>query len=386
MRSARKKLDRLFRLALLGAAAAGGAAAACSSSSGGGTAPEADAAAHDATLSDAPAYEDSPLLGSDAIIPDALPPCDAGSPVLIASNNCEDYFAVGCLKPADDAGNFTTVTCSILCPQPERPGTTPWSCSVYTGLTEAGPRDAGADGDADVYVPDLSDAAPPGKFVVQCEWCNGGGRRPPGFAPRAPRAAAGVVGRYLAGMGQLEAASVTAFRQLRRELLAHRAPRGLVARTARATEDEIRHARAMRRLAARFGAKPARASAPEQPVRSLEEIARDNAVEGCVRETYGALVTAWQAHHAADARIARAMRTIAREERAHAVLSWELARWLDARLDADARARVAAARAAAVAELAAAATPVPGELMRAAGLPSAAEARALLNGLAPLWA
>lgn len=50
-----------------------------------------------------------------------------------------------------------------------------------------------------------------------------------------------------------------------------------------------------RRLAARYGATAPRPRVERAPVRSLEDIAVENAVEGCVRETFGALVGAWQA-------------------------------------------------------------------------------------------
>jgi hypothetical protein len=47
----------------------------------------------------------------------------------------------------------------------------------------------------------------------------------------------------------------------------------------------------------------------------------DNAVEGCVRETFGAAVGLWQAKQAGDAKVAKAMRQIAPDELIGARLS-----------------------------------------------------------------
>jgi hypothetical protein len=55
-----------------------------------------------------------------------------------------------------------------------------------------------------------------------------------------------------------------------------------------------------RELALRHGACSLPGAAAPRPVRSLEDIAVENAVEGCVRETYAALL----AHHHADVRVA----------------------------------------------------------------------------------
>jgi hypothetical protein len=56
-------------------------------------------------------------------------------------------------------------------------------------------------------------------------------------------------------------------------------------------------------------------------------VALENAVEGCVRETYGAALACACAARAADARVRDVMRSIARDECKHAELSWKLAAW-----------------------------------------------------------
>jgi hypothetical protein len=136
------------------------------------------------------------------------------------------------------------------------------------------------------------------------------------------------------------------------------------------------------RLARGAGAIPQLDDADDAPVPSLEELARANAVEGCVRESWGALVATWQARAAADASVRAAMQRIAPDETAHATLSRAIHRWAMSRLDDGARDRVRAARDAAIAELATTALAAPSpELERVAGLPDAVTAARLFDGL-----
>src|SRR5262249_806141 len=135
-----------------------------------------------------------------------------------------------------------------------------------------------------------------------------------------------------------------AFRRLARELRAHGAPRALVRRAEKAARDEIRHARATAALARRHGGRPAKPRVAPRKIRSLARIARENAIEGCARETFGALVATGQAEAARDPRIRKAMRTIARDETSHAALAWDVARWIEPRLRPATRARLAQAR------------------------------------------
>lgn len=218
--------------------------------------------------------------------------------------------------------------------------------------------------------------------------CTGGcatGRRPYGFCPAALETRA--LGKYFAQLSELEAASVDAFRILRDELHAHGAPKRLVKAAGRAARDEIRHARATRALARRSGGLPEPLAKARAPHRSLEAVAHENAIEGCVRETFGALLATWQAKAATDPLVRAAMQRISRDETRHAALSWQVQRWLDTRLDRPARERVAKARSAAALELLQAiraeATPSFGERI---GLPPAPLAHALASELSSaLW-
>ncbi|MBX3193222.1 MAG: ferritin-like domain-containing protein [Labilithrix sp.] len=190
-------------------------------------------------------------------------------------------------------------------------------------------------------------------------------------------------GSLLARAAFYEAGSVGSFVRLARELRVHGAPRELVSRAVGAARDEVRHARAMRRLAERRGATVVRPPRAPRAVRPLEDVARENAVEGCVRETHAALVALHQASCARDEAVREAMSGIARDEIGHASLAWAVAEWAEARLDPSARERIASSRAAAIEELRAVEAPdATPEARRALGLPEAAAARALATELA----
>lgn len=59
-------------------------------------------------------------------------------------------------------------------------------------------------------------------------------------------------------------------------------------------------------------------------VRALDEILRENVLEGCVNETYSAVVATHQADHAPSDRLRAVFRAIAADERAHAALSYRI--------------------------------------------------------------
>ena len=225
-------------------------------------------------------------------------------------------------------------------------------------------------------------------IVFTCIGCpGGGGRRPAGLVNVPPARASSQVGAYFAEMGRIEAASVRAFADLARELLAHGAPEALVTCARASAGDEVRHARAMRRLAGRFQARPGNVEIRARRPRSLVALARENAVEGCVRETFGALVNAWQARCAEDPEVRAEMQVVARDELRHAALAWEIGAWLSPRLTPAERRSVARAQRRAVARLVGEIGEETGEtLRRVAGLPNAVQARALARGLeGHLW-
>jgi hypothetical protein len=195
------------------------------------------------------------------------------------------------------------------------------------------------------------------------------GRRPVGLCT-APAAARGGAGPYLADAARLEAASVHAFARLARELAVLGAGPTLVGAAVRAAHDEVRHAARMTGLAQRWGVEPTAPVVAELPLRGALAVALDNAVEGCVRETYGALVAHHQAQTALDPELRAALSEIAVDETRHATLSWQVASFLEPRLSPDERALVARARRAAVHQLLAEVEHGPrGAMARILGLP-----------------
>ncbi len=183
-------------------------------------------------------------------------------------------------------------------------------------------------------------------------------------------------GAQLAAMAELEAASVPAFDRLARELAMWGAPSELVERARRAMRDEVRHARVMTALARQHGHTPRAIAVPPLPCRSLAAIAHENAIEGCVREAYGALVATFQAERARPA-LRRAFQAIAIDERAHAELAEDVHAWILGRLDAASREAVERARE--LAELELRASLASSRPCHELGLPNGAEAVALCD-------
>jgi hypothetical protein len=230
-----------------------------------------------------------------------------------------------------------------------------------------------------------------GTATVLCTYfvyCGEGGRRSAGLVSRGECESNDDVAAWFASMAHSEAASVTSFLRLQEELARHGAPTELRARLWDAARDEVRHARAMRRLARDKGIEPKHPEHVKVDARDLEALARENAVEGCVAETWSALLCAWQARHCKSAELAEILRGIAEDETRHAELAWAIDAWARARLDDDACDRIDAARREAAQRLVAIASELGGLGMRdALGLPRPAAARTLASGLqAALWA
>jgi hypothetical protein len=212
--------------------------------------------------------------------------------------------------------------------------------------------------------------------------CNPGsaseGRRPAGLVQPCTFEATSAIGAWLAEAAWLEAASIPAFIYLARELDMHGAPGALARLALAAVRDEIRHARMMNAMAARFGGRPPLAKVDAPRPRSLEDMAIENAIEGCVRETWGAIVAMWQAERARDRELRAVFRSISKDEARHSALAWAVDSWLSTRLPDAAKKRVADARVHAVREL------FEGEqsihsVHAMLGLPIGADARALVS-------
>ncbi|MDB4947126.1 MAG: putative lipoprotein [Labilithrix sp.] len=312
-------------------------------------------------------------------------PCAATDFTPATPDTCGDYYRYPCGLPPDLTirGDcyFSVNDCNALCPDIH------YACRATEGYCSTNQGDAGVplDGGA----PDggtqnghvIPDEA--GAVVIDCSVCPGSpGRVPAGLAPASATVAATRLGAYFAQAARLEAASVTAFLRLERELESLGAPRELCASAREAARDEARHTRAMARLARRHGGRYERPVVADVPVRSLLAVAEENVVEGCARETFSALLAAYQAEHAEDPDVARVMRGIADDEARHAALSWAIARWSFERLGPADRQRLAAAWQRAMDGVAEAVDPFAGT----AALPGAAVREALVRELRPLGA
>jgi hypothetical protein len=211
------------------------------------------------------------------------------------------------------------------------------------------------------------------------------GRRPEGL--ERTRTNGQGVGAFFARAAYLEAASVVAFERLAKELRAHGAPEDLVRAALDAAADEVRHARATKKIAEKWGAHMPEVHVEDREVRDLFSIAIENAIEGQVRETFGALVATYQASRAADRPIARAMKQISEDETRHASLAWRVAEWIEARLTEHERAEIARARENAARELRRdLEISEDADVIRYAGMPSVRDALALFDAASPaLW-
>lgn len=184
------------------------------------------------------------------------------------------------------------------------------------------------------------------------------------------------VATYLARAAFYEAASADAFTHLVHALRHHRAPRALLRACREARADELRHARAAETLAERHGATVVRpTSAPVLP-RSLEALAIENVVEGCVGESFGVVVGMWQAAHAPTEELRAFYNKIVADEARHAALAWRVDAFLRAHLDRAANARVDRAREEALVRLG---RSLDAPAVDGVGLPSKRDAQRLLD-------
>jgi hypothetical protein len=230
----------------------------------------------------------------------------------------------------------------------------------------------------------------PGRANVTCSYvtCSNDGRRPEGLVEARVPQAGDALGALFAHAAWLEAASVPAFLRLAEELKAHGAPEALVKAARRCAGDEVRHTRQMQALAHRHGATMPEVELPPFEPRSLEAMLLENAVEGCVRETFGAFVAGWQGRTANDPQVRGTLRAIARDEVRHAELAWAVDAWAREHLGAAQRERLLEAKRDALRLLG---EEVDGHhpsapLIHEAGMPSRAQAQVLFQGLTGLVA
>ena len=137
-----------------------------------------------------------------------------------------------------------------------------------------------------------------------------------------------ILGQYLADMAAMETAAITAFEYLARELEAYDAPQALITRAREAVVEETRHAEMAGLLSASYDADMPEVRVDDFCLRSLYEIALENAVEGCVNETFAAACGLWQSESAELEVFRQVIGHITEEEMGHAELSWDIHQWV----------------------------------------------------------
>ena len=188
-------------------------------------------------------------------------------------------------------------------------------------------------------------------------------------------AAGSSLGEALAELAHFEACSVTAFERLAEDLEAHGAPLALLRRCRAAARDEARHRELVLALANMNGlsceAEVPAAEAARLPATPLA-LALENVIEGCVRESWGAVSMLWLSkllpQHGS------LFRSIARDEARHAELSFAVDAWLSRLLTSEQRTAVEQARRNAVQELLGS---PPALLLAACGVEADTQAAAL---------
>jgi hypothetical protein len=377
----RRRLRRAFGMALL-AGAVPAALYACSDETtltpvDGGLEAQSDSAAQSALDAPTDVLMD---VGADAVTPTGDAACaarltfvdggvgDAADDADASSMDAEANELCHVLMPCGLPSNLGAVGCEIVSLAPNG------NASLDAAIGCQAIEDAGCS--AGVFQP-----AGPLTLKCDCEIFVGGGRRPARLRRVARVRATDALGDYLARMAHEEAASVRAFETLGVELAGLGGPAELVRGATRAAKDEVRHARVLGGAARARGAEPPKPRCRRSTRRrDLETVARENAVEGCVHETYGALLAHWQARHAEDPELRRAFERVAVDETRHAALAWAIARWADTRLDDAARRRVLRAQRRAIRELARRLERAPSPAVIAtAGVPDRAQAGALFG-------
>jgi hypothetical protein len=139
----------------------------------------------------------------------------------------------------------------------------------------------------------------------------------------------------------LEHASIASFAALALDLMGLGAPADLVARAHAAALDEARHARLCYALAAAYDGDalgPAALAIPRRDPPAFASLVVDTFVDGCLGETIATLEAEHALAHATEPAVRAALTEIARDEAAHAELSFATLAWLVTRGGAAARA------------------------------------------------
>lgn len=266
-----------------------------------------------------------------------------------------------------------------------------WHCSIpfdyvraVNGLNSPGPSatdaDAASDGSTILNCP-----ATPEEVIVTCSnYCEG---RFTDGAPLPATLAPITTAKYFERCAHFEWVSVSSFRRLASELSVHGAPSNLIHRARSFAYDEVRHTQQMEALVSEAGGNVvARARVSPLPIRPLLEMALENAIEGCVRETFGALIACVRAKRAHSPLVREIMNEIADDESRHSELGFEILEWSRAQLSAEENVYINVALESAIVDLETWET-LPSHIVAELGDPTPSERRPLIETLrARVWA
>lgn len=321
-------------------------------------------------------------MGLAAVLASVLQGCCTGSVCGCEASTFEDTRTTTVSDERLDLladGDLSDADCEKLCRDLSFDATV-LSCRDL-GISSQAEGGAGAGGGPVVSPHDIECHL---EEIAYCE-----GRRHAAVRARAVGRGPSEVAAWLTRAAQCEASSARTFALLASELRALGAPVSLVEAARRAAVDEVRHARAMDACAsARRATRRSEIPRARRIRRGLFELALENAVEGCVRETFAALVAMHQAERAESPAIRAAMRPIAADEIRHGELAWAIHRWALTQLDEGGAAALRRAVREAGEQLAsgAAAAPIGAPARRALGLPDPSRSAALARAAAvALW-
>jgi hypothetical protein len=176
-----------------------------------------------------------------------------------------------------------------------------------------------------------------GNRVIGCysSFC-GVGRADPGSSS----ASAGIgLGKSFAAMAANEVEAVFAFEQLSRELAQHGLDDSFIEAALKSALQEREHAEVMSRATRATGGS-FEVQRNEFESRTAFEIAKDNAVQGCVREHFGSLVGLFQSVNATSSLVRHSMAAVTKDEISHGAFSMELAQKLESLLTVSERRHV----------------------------------------------
>jgi hypothetical protein len=133
-------------------------------------------------------------------------------------------------------------------------------------------------------------------------------------------------------LGQLEHASIAAFARFAMQLLSLGAPAELLADTSAAMQDELIHARLAFGLASAYAGEPI-GPGPLAVDGALDDVELEEIVgtlfeEGCVGETFAAVVAQQERARACDPVVRGVLSQIASDEQRHGLLAWRALSWM----------------------------------------------------------